>query len=82
MRQVSDETLVREVRHWMKQEGISVDLAVRATFRQRGLYNPSRFGRICRLATGDTLPHTVSNQSRAGETENKPPNWWQTGQYA
>lgn len=55
MRTVSNTTLVREVRKTLKTKRVKVRTAVEWAFMKRRLYNPKRFGEICRLVEQPVL---------------------------
>lgn len=48
MRKVSDKTLIRDAKRFVRDRHCPVRIAVELTFRQHHVHNPPRFGQICR----------------------------------
>jgi len=74
-KEVSNETLAKKAVALVKK-GFLVNAAVRRVFQKQHIFNPPRFGQICRLVEFDI------KSSLATEKEKSHSQWYQTGSMA
>ena len=74
-KEFSNETLAKKATTLVKK-GFSVGTAVRRVFQKQHIFNPPRFGQVCRLVEYDTQP---SLATKKGEERLL---WYQTGSLA